>query len=487
MRLGERVAEEEVNDLESYFVETNQWYEIFQGEKDLVFGSKGTGKSALYALINRRSDRLRERNVVVSLAENPIGATVFRNLEIDPPPSEIAFIQLWKMYILTLLADTFRREGIDNELAESLTSTLNKFGLLPKVATRENLFSAVRGFISKIFDKSVDSLETSLTLDPISGMPTLSGKIHLSENVDQRASALPVEDLIAVAQAALEMSDRSAWILFDRLDVAFSENPDLEKNALRALFRAYRDLRRFSNIGTKLFIRDDVWDRITEEGFAEASHLIRSTRITWDAGGLRNLVARRLAGNEGLLSYVGYSQDDLIESADAQKDVLDTILPDKVDIGKNPDTFYWMLSRVADGSKNPTPRELIHIFDEARRVQISRLERGEDAPEGSKLFERPVFKEALKEVSKVKYQQTFKAENPALSNYTDSLKGKKAEQTPESLAALWECGREEARERANELVEKGFFEKRGSGDDISFWIPFVYRDALELVQGKADI
>ena len=136
MRLGQRVAEEEVNSLETYFVETNQWNEIFDGHKDLVFGSKGAGKSALYALLQKRSARLSERSVLTTLAENPIGATVFKNLEVEPPPSEIAFVQLWKLYILTLLADLLRKNGMENDLSKSLIQALHQAGLLPRVSTR---------------------------------------------------------------------------------------------------------------------------------------------------------------------------------------------------------------------------------------------------------------------------------------------------------------------------------------------------------------
>jgi len=68
MRIGERIAEEEADRLETYFVETNQWNEIFDGEKVLIFGPKGAGKSALYALLRKRSDQLKARDIAVKFA-----------------------------------------------------------------------------------------------------------------------------------------------------------------------------------------------------------------------------------------------------------------------------------------------------------------------------------------------------------------------------------------------------------------------------------
>jgi hypothetical protein len=40
--------------------------------------------------------------------------------------------------------------------------------------------------------------------------------------------------------------------------------------------------------------------------------------------------------------------------------------------------------------------------------------------------------------------------------------------------------------RAELLCDVGFFQKRGSKDQPLFWVPFMYRDALKLVQGQAE-
>ena len=51
IRFGERIAEDELNELEKYFVATDQWARVYSGEVDIIYGSKGAGKSAIYALI----------------------------------------------------------------------------------------------------------------------------------------------------------------------------------------------------------------------------------------------------------------------------------------------------------------------------------------------------------------------------------------------------------------------------------------------------
>ena len=44
---------------------------------------------------------------------------------------------------------------------------------------------------------------------------------------------------------------------------------------------------------------------------------------------------------------------------------------------------------------------------------------------------------------------------------------------------------DETREKADELVAIGFFERRGSKNAPEYWVPFLYRDSLSIVQGSA--
>lgn len=111
---------------------------------------------------------------------------------------------------------------------------------------------------------------------------------------------------------------------------------------------------------------------------------------------------------------------------------------------------------------------------------------GEPEPDGEALFARAAFKPALPEVSEVRLNQTLYAEYPELREYIELLRGERTLQTPETLGRSWGVEATEANERASELVAVGFFERRGSRGAPEYWVPFLYRDALELVQGAAE-
>src|SRR5688572_29795299 len=112
MTFGQRVAEEETDALSTYFVETDHWQRLYHGDIDVVYGPKGAGKSALYSLLLSKSSELFDRNTVLVAAENPRGATAFRDLATDPPASEREFVALWKLYIASLLHGALAEYGV---------------------------------------------------------------------------------------------------------------------------------------------------------------------------------------------------------------------------------------------------------------------------------------------------------------------------------------------------------------------------------------
>src|SRR6266851_2135653 len=112
MSFGSQVAEDEVSALASYFVETNQWARIANGEIDIIRGEKGAGKSAIYSLLMTKSGDFFDRGILLVAAENPRGATVFKDLVADPPTTEVEFTALWKLYALAIISQQLREYDI---------------------------------------------------------------------------------------------------------------------------------------------------------------------------------------------------------------------------------------------------------------------------------------------------------------------------------------------------------------------------------------
>lgn len=484
---GERIAEQEVNNLTDYFVETEQWRQLEQGLVDIVYGPKGAGKSALYSLLVARKSDLTKKSITIVPAENPRGTPAFSEIKIEPPTTEHEFVGLWKLYFLCLLAGEIKNQGIINDDAKYILEKLEQAKLLPKEFSLRNLVVAVKDYSKRLVN--AESLEGGLGIDSETGLVTgVKGKITFrepSEELSERG-LVSVDSLLQKVNSVLSDSALTAWLLLDRLDVAFEQSEEIEHNALRALFRAYLDMAPLDHVSIKVFLRTDIWKRITDEGFREASHITRHLTITWQRQSLMNLVLRRLLANPNVVEYYGLDMKTVLADIKSQEDLLMRVLPDQVDAGeKKPATFDWMLSRTQDGTGLTAPRELIHLLSSLQKVQAERLGLGHPSPSGEQLFDRSTFKDALKLISSERLTNTLYAENPSMKKYIEMLESEKTQQNSQSLAKIWGIDEKESHRIAELLVEIGFFEKRGTKHSPVYWVPFLYRDALNMIQGEA--
>lgn len=480
---GERVAEEETDLLKTYFVETDQWRRLYRGDIDVIYGPKGAGKSALYSLLLSKNSELFDRYVLLIAGENPRGTTAFQNLVVDPPASEREFVGLWKLYIATLLHSAIAEYGLKNDAASDLGAALAREGLVKGTASLAGVLQGVIKYVQSWF-RPAQSVEAGVSLTGIKGKITFTEPGPDVADPDLRS----IDSLLRLADTALSQAGYQAWVLLDRLDVAFSDHSELESNALRALFRVYLDMGGLKNVRIKIFLRTDIWSRITEGGFPEASHITRHVTLEWNRNSLLNLVVRRALHNVEVRKAYGVTEELGRKDLSEQEALFYRMSPEQVEVGSNkPQTFDWALSRTRDGTKANAPRELIHLFNSLREVEVKRLEIGGELPEEDQLFARPSFKDALPSVSKVRLEQTVYAEYPSQKPWIEKLRGAKTSQWADLLAGIWGVSEEDAAAQAKELVAIGFFELRGSRELPEYWVPFLYRDALDLVQGSADI
>jgi hypothetical protein len=334
MSFGVQVAEDEVNALAGYFVETNQWARIAKGDVDIIRGEKGAGKSAIYSLLMTKADTFFDQGVLLVAAENPRGATVFKDLVSDPPTTENEFVALWKLYVLTIIAQQLREYDIRGPKAQKIFVALEGAKLLEKEFSLTGVLRSVHEYAKRIV--AAESVEGGLTLDPVTQMPTgVTGKIVLREpSAELKSSGFSsVDNLFAVLDDVLSENNLRVWVLLDRLDVAFVENHELEANALRALIRAYADIKHRDQISLKIFLREDIWKRITEKGMREASHLTRYVILDWPQPALLNLILRRLLNNSALVKESDIDVTSILADAAKQEDIFYRFFPQQVEQG----------------------------------------------------------------------------------------------------------------------------------------------------------
>jgi hypothetical protein len=484
---GESIAELEAQKLKDYFLKTEFWKLIRNGTNDIVYGGKGAGKSAIYTSITNDVDTLFDEGILVSIAENPTGNTAFSNLKNDPPTTETEFVRLWKLYFLVITAQVFDEYGINDKHAKKVRDILTDCNLIPAQNKLASFLKVCFDFMRSF--KNGKEVSTTAEFDPNTGM--YSGqKFSLSfgepTKHDFEKGLIPIEYAYDLLQKSLLDNKIKLWIIIDRLDVAFLESEELETNALRALFKAYLDLAQFNEIKIKVFLRDDIWQRITSEGFREASHITKFQNLQWSKESLLNLIIRRILDNSELVSTLSLNKTEILSDITKQEQLFYRLFPAQIDLGsRKSTTLDWILSRTMDGKGTNSPRELIQLFTHAKTIESKRQENGINELENDQLISRQAFKEAVYEVSKQRLEQTIYAEYPALKQYIELLRGDKAEQTVETLMNKWSLDNRSTADMLKKLVSIGFFEQRGEILKPKYKIPFMYRPYLDITQGSA--
>ena len=483
---GSRVAEDEADELRAYFVQTETWRQVREGEIDVVLAPKGSGKSAIYSMLLSEQDELFDEKVLLAPGENMSGTPAFAALTTETSLTESELIGIWKLYFLVLISEEMEQYDLKSASSKKLFEYLRDAGLLPEHRPKATLLTMVREYVARLLNPK--SAETSVSLDGVTGAVTgFAGKIEFSEPsfAATKAGHVSIDTLYALAEKALQDAGYSLWIVLDRLDAAFAAFPELERNALRALFRAYGDLASYKRVKLKIFLRSDIWENVTDEGFREASHIVRETAIAWDSDSLRQLVVRRLTRSDALLAHYGQTAESVLASTQSQTDFFYEVFAQQVDAGSGKtETWKWALSRTEDGSGTSAPRELIHLFSEVRNAQLVRHETAQTAPESPALFHPKTFDVALPVVSKARLAKTIYAEFSDVKPHVEKLARQKTEHNLASLGALWGTDAAETTDIVRRLVSIGFLAERAKTQN--YWVPFMYRPALEMVQGKAE-
>ncbi len=481
---GSAAAEQEAEQLSGYFVETYQWKRIEKGEIDLIFGRKGTGKSAIYSLIKQKESEFFDRRLLICSAENPQGNPAFELFK-DESIEEVGnFVYIWKLYFLCLIArtiDEYRLEGVEFPLVRDV---LASDGFMKPKMDLKALLRGVYDYIAK--RKRIASMEGGLSIDPNTGVPGLTGSIVFAEpSAEERQTGkIPVGELIDICNQTLRTNGFRIWILVDRLDAIFYEKPETEKRVLRSLFEAYKDFMPLDSISLKIFMRTDIWQIISDGQFREASHLEKQIELRWPPRAIVNLIIQRVLFNADLVSKYQVNREEVLDSYSQQEKLISDIFPVPDDAGSKKRAFQdWVIESTADASDTTTPREVVQLLNALKQVQLEHLSQGTEEPQGTQLFGVQVYGEALKIVADARLQRTVLAEYPQYRPYLMALENAGREFFLSHLKKIWKC--EDPSKIANGLVDIGIFKRRlsKSGADL-YSLPLIYLTSLASVDRR---
>ncbi|KNY16826.1 hypothetical protein AKG11_10840 [Shinella sp. SUS2] len=355
----------------------------------------------------------------------------------------------------------------------TLKNTLDYLGLESPDPTPATIFGKLYNLAHRLTEPT--ALEAGLELTE-SGLPIVTPRIEFGPE-KKEGTLIFSDDFLKILELAAATTDLTYWVLFDRLDEAFTGSPDVEIPALRALMRTYLDLAAMATVRLKLFVRKDLFRRIIQGGFVNLTHInARRIEIVWDQDDLVNMIVRRLALNESLKKLCGLE-------GKSDKEVMEIMLPEQIDLGdRKPATLTWIMGRIRDGNDAKPPRNIIDLFNKAQEAQArkdGREKRDIEATRGP-IFEAVSVKKAYSQVSALRVQDTLLAEANELTRVIELFRDGKSEHNAQTLDELISpVANTKASIQA--LTDMGFLEQIGE----NFKIPMLYRDGLKITQGKA--
>lgn len=495
--LGSSVAESDTL-LETARIETSAFADLLNDRVDLIPGTKGSGKSALFRIfVDFLPDiLLRDRKVVVAHGVQTPGDPVFHAFtELFSKLSEEEFVSFWCIYLVSLAHEHFIKGARYREFLHDARAEIEKFrracanAKIPEIEAKKSLRDILEWSLHVL-----SSWRPKLKYRP----PGDGGELELdlfgskiegrSETAEETSShSLPkyVNDIKQSLEAVLQTSQLSLWLMVDRLDEIFPRRSDVERTALRGLLRATRYFASGS-IRVKVFLRDDMLEQVvrTEEGFTALTHVTarQADTLRWTQDQILAMVVKRFFANDRLVDYLKINRDRLDASASYRAQCFDKIFPPTVFRGpKQSPTIRWICNRCADGRGVITPRDVLDLLIRARQKQQDIYAAD---PEGTSdwVIGAAAILYGFEELSTRKRETYLQAEFPHLWKDIEKFSGGKTDYNATTLHRLlgsrWQA-------TAEHLLAIGFFSKGSKRNEDVYSIPFLYRHGMNLTQGMA--
>jgi hypothetical protein len=444
---GDSAADHEAS-LSNYFYQNQLFESACEPRICLVLGEKGAGKSAIWRMMDDRSQG------IPALANPNFFVATLANLREHfqllrgKLPSSFSAVTLWRFYFASIAALT--------------------------------LLETSRGAEAEFLQKFVDHWELNAQK-----FPTFLGTVKLplkivEIEVKRAASAAPnplqLQEVFAIANRILSQDSRTLWVAIDELDkVAINGDAGKDQTAevLSALMQTHSELFPLDRIRFKLFIRSDIYEGLT---YVDKDHFTNSIlRLKWQSEDLTIMLALRIRASTG-------QNNGPLRLAEAGN-----LIDELFDWPREVANFDGILSELRDGRGSVTPRDLLNFAIKAKQAQ-KRFNSFGINPSSRGIISSASVEEGLKGASRAKLED-FLTTFPNIHKRFVNLQGHSSHDLPrEELQRLLNIPDTLNLDLAlEEFWRIGAIGKKGEKPvhlTDEFVVPPIYRRALNLKEGR---
>jgi hypothetical protein len=269
-----------------YFLETESYNRIFNGEKMYVIGRKGTGKSAIYLTI----ENMKHPYVIVSgLSFDDYPWQIHNKIKDESKSIDFSHVNTWKYIVFVEMAKIIIKQNPDTSSLE--TKEIKEF------------LEVIYGTLAPSFKEFlVDKMKRikCLELPKISWKEIRAGKIEFEEKSSPEKNLISsiniINNILQDKLLKLLAKDQMYFIMFDKLDDGWDNSEDF-KSSMVGLLRACRDInleaRKFGKMLRCVpFLRSDIYDCLQYNDKNKAYPDIEF--LNWNEENLRVIINKRI-------------------------------------------------------------------------------------------------------------------------------------------------------------------------------------------------
>ena len=495
---GSSIAEQDTL-LETARVETSAFTDLFNDKVDLIPGTKGSGKSALYRIfVDFLPDYLLEhQKVVVAHGVKHYGDDVFHAYKSEfEKMDESEFVNFWCVYLISLAKEHFIRNLRYADFTKDCSSETKAFlqacrsARIPDFEKQKSLRD-VLGWVLSVINSwrpvvkfrppgEVGEFEVGLFKEQLVTSPN-SKKEPNAPVLAQYAHT--IKDSL---EAVLKKAGLSLWLMIDRLDEIFPRRSKLETRALRGLLRTLR-IFESQEVRIKVFLRDDILEQVVSDGqgFTALTHITarQADTLRWSETQILKMIVKRLYASDILREYLNVNSERLEASKDYQEKAFYKVFPKSVFPGeKQSSTLRWIYTHTSDGRGVVTPRDVIDLLTRAKQKQQDEYT-SDSSGESDYVIGPAAIRYGLEELSTRKRTTFLEAEFPHLWEYIKKFVGGRTQYSENDIRKLFGKSWQKIVE---DLISIGVLGTEGGRESSkTFKIPFLYRTGLEVRQGRA--
>ena len=278
--------------------------EFLKGKKVYVVGERGTGKTAVYRLINdnvlKFDNPLEKTQIILPISESYqyrlIKEQILPLINSTITDDSARYRYVWEVYLIYRILISIKSNFPDTE--KLFSTFLSIFATNSKNNT--TLFDIIKSVKISVGCKLGQALGTGMPLPDfyLSAQPVSDNKEQGDTKKDAKIIEIDLDNLKVSICEILKRNKSVLYVLMDSLDeFVIKEEYDVQRMMLHGLIESVNGYIKYAEIKPKVFIRSDLFSKINFEEIQYDKMIDKTIELTWTDEEIREFIARRIAYN----------------------------------------------------------------------------------------------------------------------------------------------------------------------------------------------